>query len=374
VKTLWQCKWGLLRLAIAGFLLIAIVSDTGPRLARMQLAALPDFDYPAEIRFLRAAGRFGEAVMVADAGLGGTADAAARDAIQRERDLTIAEQQSTLRRLKDVGLGAVSGRGTSLESLVGAVAADFFVVGDIRDLVIQGGRYVLDGETDEVVLILSGVGVATTVLPEVDWVPSVLKAAKKTGAMSRRLGEWVVVTVKTGKADRLNAVFKDVRKLAERASPGGAMRMLKHADTPEDVASLARFVERQKDGAFALHVTGKEGADLIKAAKTETRIARAAGAGVEEAVIVAARKGPAGTAWLRTGGYRAMLRPHWLVGVGKALWKGNADQLAARLASELDPRAWWIIPALAAWAFLELGVLARRVWPRTASIGRLRPA
>src|ERR1043165_1325312 len=131
----------------------------------MELASLPEFDFAGEVAYLRGAGRYGEALMVADAGLDGASESA-RSAIQRERDATVREQSSYLRKAKDVGLGALSGKGTSIESLIGAVAADFFVIGDIRDLVIQGGRYVLDGEADEVVVLLSGVGVATTVLPE----------------------------------------------------------------------------------------------------------------------------------------------------------------------------------------------------------------
>lgn len=369
---LWRSKWGVLRLIVAVFLLYAVASDTGARLARQQLASLPEFDYAGEVAFLRAAGRYGEAVMVADAGLE-QAEGATHAAIEKERALTVAEQGSYLRKIKDAGMGALSGRGTSLESLIGAVMADFFVVGDVRDLVIQGGRYVLDGETDEVILILSGVGVATTVVPEVDWVPSILKVAKKTGSMSKAMGEWIVATVKAGKSEKLNAMFKDVRRIAARATPGGAARLLKHADTPEDVAKLARFVESNKAGAFALHVTGREGADIIKASKTEAKVVRAA-AGAEEAVVIAARKGPAGVAWLRTGAYRAMLRPHWLVGLGKAVWKGNAEQLAARLAAEIDPRAWWIVPTLASWVLIEAGLLMRLWWPRGQAVGRLRPA
>jgi hypothetical protein len=195
---LFRSKWGFIRLALAAFLLYALASDTGARLARLELASLPEFDYAGEVAYLRSAGRFGEALVVADAGLD-SADSAAKPAIQKERDTTVAAQGSYLRKVKDVGLGALSGRGTSIESLVGAMAADFFVVGDVRDLLIQGGRYVLDGETDEVVLILSGVGIATTIAPEVDWIPSVLKAAKKTGAMSKAMGEWIIAMAKAGK-------------------------------------------------------------------------------------------------------------------------------------------------------------------------------
>ena len=348
--SLWRCKWNFIRLALAAFLLYAVASDTGARLARLELASLPEFDYAGEVSYLRAAGRFGEALVVADAGLE-QATGETRAAIQKERDATVAEQGSYLRKVKDVGLGALSGRGSSIESLVGAVAADFFVVGDVRDLVIQGGRYVLDGETDQVVLILSGVGIATTIAPEVDWVPSVLKAAKKTGAMSKAMGEWIIAMAKAGKSEKLTAMMKDVKRIALHASPGGAARLLRFADKPEDVAKLARFVEAEKAGAFALHITGKEGAELVKSAD--------AAAGAEKALVMASHKGPAGVAWLRTGAYRALARPHWLSGIGKALWKGNASALAARIAETIDPRAWWIVPGLAAWVVMELGLVLR---------------
>jgi hypothetical protein len=90
--------------------------------------------------------------------------------------------------------------------------------------------------------------------------------------------------------------------------------------------------------------------------------------------VLASRKGPSGVAWLRAGAYRAVARPHWIVGVAKAFYKGNAEQLAQRVAAELDPRAWWIVPALAAWVFVELGLIARGWWPAPQPVGRLRPA
>jgi len=367
---LWRTKFALLRLALAAFLLYAVASDTGARLARAQLASLPDFDYATEVSFLRTSGRYGEALVIADAGLDPDSGIApqARAQIQKERDLTAAEQASFMRRAGDVGMGALSGRGTSLESLVGAVAADFFIIGDVRDAMIQSGRFVIDGETDEVILLLSGVGLATTLAPEVDWVPSILKAARKTGAMTKGLAEYLVKTIKNGGTagrEALTGMMNDVRTLSRHASPGGAARLLRHADTPEDIAKLARLIESNKAGAFALDITGKEGADLIKGAtKAGGTSARAASGAVEAAVVTAARKGPSGVAWLRTGAYRALARPHWLSGLAKAFYKGNAQDLAARIAATIDPGAWWIIPLLATWTFLEFSLLARRFWPR----------
>jgi hypothetical protein len=360
---IWRAKWNLLRLVIAAFLLWAVASDTGARLARMQLSSLPDFDYASEVRFLRDSGRFGEAVVVADAGLAALSGDA-RAALEAEKSKTVAAQGSYLRRAKDLGLGALSGRGNSLEGLIGAVAADFFVVGDVRDLVIQGGRLVLDGETDEVVLVLSGVGLATTLAPEVDWVPAILKAARKSGAMTRRMGERIVTLARAGKREALMPLFRDVRKMAEHASPGGAMRLLRHADDPEDVAKIARFVESNSAGAFALHVAGRDGAEIVKGSRRVTKAATEAGqAAAEETLVLAARKGGPGVAWLRTGASRALARPHLIVGIAKAFYKGNAEKLAARIAAAIDPRAWWIVPLLAAWVFVELGLLVRKRKP-----------
>jgi hypothetical protein len=343
-------------------LLYALVADTGARLARLQYASLPEFDYAAEIAFLREQGRFGEALMVADAGMQ-VQEGPAREALAREREITVRAQGSFLRRASDLGMGALSGRGTSLEGVIGAVAADFFVVGDVRDLVIEGGRLVIDGETDEVILVLSGIGLATTVAPEVDWVPSLLKVAKKTGAMSKGLAEHIVRAARRGHYRELMPMLRDVGRISERASPGGAIRILRHADSPDDVAKLASFVERQPLGAFAIHVAGKEGADIAKGTR---KIAGAGDAVLEQTLIKAARKGDAGVGWLRKGGFKAMARPHLLVGIGKALWKGNAEDLAARIAAAIDPRSWWLIPLLGAWVFLELGVLMQRLAVRLA--------
>ncbi len=388
LRRLLRARWNLLRLAAAAVLLWVLVADTPARLARLQYASLPGFDAAAEVRYLRAAGRFGEAIMIADAAMeqstkhkSQTADPKERDAIQAridevevERRRTLDEQGSYLRRATDLGLGAVSGTGGSLERLVGAVAADFFIVGDLRDLVLQGGRLVIDGETDEVILVLSGVGLATTLVPEIDWVPSILKAARRAGTMTKGLSEFILRSVRSGKIGDLRKMLGDVRILAVRTSPGGAVQLLKHADSPEDVAALARFVERQPGaaGGFALHVTGKEGADLVKAssntaeagaaaAKSADDVILGARSMADDAVVLAAQKGPGGVAWLRTGAYRVMLRPHPIVGILKGVYKGNAAELARRIAAALDPRARWLIPLLAAWVFVELALLASRL-------------
>lgn len=357
IAWVWRSRWGLARLALAAFLLWAVAVDTPRRLAGIELRALPGFDYAAEVASLRAAGRYGEALMVADAGLAAEGDDAlsheARSRVEAERAATIAEQSSWLRRAKDAGMGALSGTGDSLESLIGAVAADFFIVGDVRDLVIQGGKLLVDGEGDPVIAALSGVGLATTLAPEVDWVPSLLKAARKAGTLSKRFAEGLVDLLKAGKRERVLAVMGDVGVLSRRASPGGAMRLLRHADDADELAALARFVERERAGAFALHVTQDAGARLVKSTPGDA-------AAIDRLVVKASRRGEAGRSFLRSKAARALTTPHPLVGVGKAVWKGNGEKLAQRLVDRLAPGAWWLLPTLAAWVFVEGAWLVRR--------------
>lgn len=352
---LWRCKWGVARLAIAAFVCWVLVADTGSRLARLQLAALPDFDYLAEVEALRAQGRFGEAEMVAHAGLERQSDASERLRLQAALDATVAERDGWLRKVRSAGLGALSGRGTDLESIVGAVAADFFLVGDLRDIVIEGGKLVIDGDSDELVLLLSFVGAATTLAPEIDWAPSVIKAARRTGALGDRMAEHLRQLLRQRKSAELATVCEDVASMAKRASPGGAIRILKLVDEPSDLPMFARFLERRPNGAFALHVTGGEGAAMLR------RASKTAPEAADELLEAAAGKGVAGTRFLSTPAASTLMRPHPLVGVAKAVSKGNAEQLVKATLDRIDPGAWWAMPLAAAWVLFEAMLLRRRL-------------
>lgn len=364
-KLFWTSRWNLLRLTLAAFLLWAVAIDTGPRLARLALSQLPGYDYAAEVARLRDAGRFGEAIMVADAGL--EDDEQARDTtrraeLERERADTVAAQSSWLRRLKDVGWGALTGTGGptggSLERLAGAVAADMLVFGDVRDLLIQGAKFAIDGEADPVIVALSGIGIVLTVAPEIDWAPSLLKIARKTGSMGRGLGDAVASAAKGRNARAIEALVTDAGKLGTSLSPGGALRVMRYIDDPATLKRVAAFTGRAggegRAAAFALHVTGPDGVRAIANAADDALPA------IEKTLVAAARKGDAGRGWLR-GGAAIALRPHPLLGLAKGVYKGNVAALAARAAQWLDPRAWWVLPLLATWVFVECSLLGRRV-------------
>ena len=369
IRRFWLCKWGLLRLGVASGLLWILVADNPGRLARIQFAGLPNMDYLAEVRSLSGQKRYAEALLVAQAGLD-ELSGDERDGLLAEQKVVREEQTSLLRKGKELLRGALVGEGDSLEALVGAVAADMFVVGDIRDLVIQGGRLAVDGQTDELILALSAVGVLTTVMPEIDWIAAFLKVAKKAGSLSKRMIEALVRIVRRANDTRdyadLKRVFGHFQVLIDKSTPAGALRLLRHVDDPQDVELVAGFLKRQPAGGFVLHVAGKEGVDIVKASVRET----------EDVLVMAARKGDSGIAWLRSGGQR-LLRPHLIVGALKGLHKGNIQQVVTRVAAEYDPYGWLVIPACAAWVFLEAAWLWRRLItapPRPLAVGPLARA
>lgn len=349
---LWRMKWCILRLLIAGFILWAIAADTPARLSRVYLASLPGFDYAGEAKALRLQGRLGESQVIAEAGLRDEdvlADPARKAAIEQERTLTEEERASLLRRVKAAGMGALSGRGDSLEGLLGAVAADFFIVGDVRDLVIEGGKQLLDGESDELIILLSVAGVVTTVAPEIDWAPSILKAARRAGALPTKLADHLRTALRGRDTKALERVVTDTAILSKHASPGGTIRLMRLADGPEGLARMARFAEREPDAAFALLVTRERGVRALAQGGIEG----------EKLLVKAARKGEAGAAFLDGRRARALLKPHPILGVAKAVYKGNAEALVRQVLDRLGPHAWWALPLAAAWTVLELMLLAR---------------
>ncbi len=365
--------FALLRTFIAAFVLWVVVADTGARIARQQLAAMDNFDYVKEVRTLREKGRLAEALLVGREGiehLRGEELAKLADELRKAED----EQSSVIGKLRRAGVGAITGQGSDLESAVGAIGADLFIVGDVRDLLIQGSKLIVDGEVDPVITALSGLGVVTTIAPEIDVAAAILKIARKTGTLGKSLSQKVVKLARERAVEPLKELAASASTLAGKLGPASAVRLLRLADEPSDIAHMARFAERVAGAsgdaahlagnagaakAFStLHVTGKDGLELLKNAP------KGAEAAHDAALIAAASKGTQGISFIRSGGVQRMLRPHAVIGVVKAFYKGNAEQFVRGILTALDGISWWLIPALGTWLVVELYWLYRRVVPK----------
>jgi hypothetical protein len=179
--------------------------------------------------------------------------------------------------------GLITGEPDDVVSLAGTTLADLFVLGDIRDAVREGSRYVSGEQADELVLGLACVGIAITAGTYATFgagAParvglSALKAARKTGRIGERLARWIgrslreVIdwralrraggalaepavavraareAVKVEKAGGLVHLVNDVGRVQARAGTQAALDGLKLAGGPREVARIAKLAEKK---------------------------------------------------------------------------------------------------------------------------------
>jgi len=258
--------------------------DDPAALAEKRLAAT--FDLPAATRETEAA------LAARDADLAKSFVELARDrnltldpALVEKVEQAVKAEESTLARAGSFTRGLITGEPDDLVSLAGTALGDLFVFGDIRDALREGARLAAGQEADRLILGLACVGIAITAGTYATLgtgTPariglSVVKAARKTGRLSARLGEWVARSlrevvdwsalrrglagasltepalavrtvreaVKVGKADDLFRLTRDVGRVQSKAGTRAALDGLKLADNPREVARVAKLAESQ---------------------------------------------------------------------------------------------------------------------------------
>lgn len=164
--------------------------------------------------------------------------------------------------------GAATGEPTDGASMLGSLSLDLFVIGDIRDLAVQGWKEMRYGEGDTVILALSAIGLTTTIAPHFDWAPALLKALKRTGALTRgfirSLGDASRTALKTGKFDGVGKIVTDVGRTTRRLGPGPLRGVMRSVDSADDLAKIARASEVDAKGTYAIaRLFGKNGVKRI---------------------------------------------------------------------------------------------------------------
>lgn len=313
---LWSCRRSCLMLSLCLLLIVSIGFDTPGRAIRMELARLEDYPYHDEAERLRAEGKYGEALQVTEAGLVDLKGPERQRLLEKDRHIR-SDRDAWSRRGRDVLRGAITGEGSNPESAGGALALDLFVIGDVRDLVIQSARGIGGEDVDEIVVALSAVGIATTALgPGGDGAVAVAKLMRKAGALNDHLASVLIKQVDraraTGDMSRLRGTLDDMVSVALHLPGNTGRRILSQIDDPADLRRLADYLRQNPRGAFALQVSGDEGLRLV------LRGSEDAG----RALAMASHKGGRGLALLRRLGPRAF-RTHPLQGLLKALYKGN---------------------------------------------------
>jgi len=200
--------------------------------------------------------------------------------------------------------GFITGEPDNVVGLAGTTLGDLFVFGDIRDAVREGSRYVAGEKVDELVLGLSVVGIAITAGTYATFgagAParvglSMAKAARKTGRLASGMAEWIgrslreVIdwpalrragvafteptlavraareAVKVDKAEGLVKLASDVGRLQTRAGTQAALDGLKLAQSPREMARIAKLAEKKGSKTRAILKTLGRGAILLSVA------------------------------------------------------------------------------------------------------------
>jgi hypothetical protein len=201
--------------------------------------------------------------------------------------------------------GLVSGEPDDMAGFAGTALGDLFVFGDIRDVVREGVRYAEGEPVDQIVLGLACVGLAITAGTYATLgagTParvglSVAKAARKTGRLSADLTQWVgrslrdvvdwgrlkaaisgaslaepaaVVratreAVKLERAGSLMRAARNVGEIQAKAGPRAALDALKIAESPRELARVARLAEKSGGKTRAILKTVGRGAIALSA-------------------------------------------------------------------------------------------------------------
>ncbi len=215
----------------------------------------------------------------------------------------VREENSSARFATRFATGLVTGNADDVASLSGTVTGDFFVFGDIRDVVREGKHLVMGEDTDRLVFGLAAAGLAVTAATYVSVggaAPvraglSLVKDARKVGRLGEGLAAWAgrsarevvdapglqnavasASVLRPGetasafkaafhaeKAGALVRLGKDVTRIAEKTGARGALDSLRMAEGPEDVARAARLAEKQGGKSRAIMKLLGRGALLL---------------------------------------------------------------------------------------------------------------
>jgi hypothetical protein len=188
--------------------------------------------------------------------------------------------------------GLITGEPNDMVSLAGTALGDLFVFGDIRDAIREGSRLAKGEEADRLILGLAGVGIAITAGTYASMgsaAParvglSVVKAARKTGRLGTQLGEWIVRSmrgvvdwsamrkamagasltepavavravreaVKVEKAEGLLDFARNVGRVQTKAGTRTALDGLKMANSPVEMARIAKLAEKNGNRTRAI--------------------------------------------------------------------------------------------------------------------------
>lgn len=176
----------------------------------------------------------------------------------------LAEAQSPANQRKRMagsfGRGFVTGETKDAGSLVGAATGDLIGWGDVRDLAREGWHAATGQDVNKWLAGLSAVGLGVTAwtysslgaaAPVREGV-SVVKAATRTGRLSKGLIESVARLFATGQAERVGAALADLGKVQGKAGARAAIAGLRETRSVGEISKLTALATARGRGTLAV--------------------------------------------------------------------------------------------------------------------------
>lgn len=268
--------------------------------------------------------------------------------------------------------GLTQGTSDELIGQVAGVGTDFFVIGDVRDLIDQGRHWVQDEEVDEVITALAGIGLAASAAQAATTVTTVgtagaaaptvaaatavkggvtlLKAARK----ARQLPPWLIPASlgaaesvkRTRNFDGVTDLFVDLYSLARQ--PGGVALL----GTTTDALALKRLARTADTfGPQTATLCRLGGEAFLTAAQRASQLGA-------DTIKLAATYGQEGLRLLDRIGAVKFVK--YSARGSKLLYKGDLLRLLAKWLAELPRWVLYLSVVLGAWAWVPWRALLRR--------------
>jgi hypothetical protein len=173
--------------------------------------------------------------------------------------------------------GIALGRSDEIEGQISAGISDFFLLGDLRDLTIEGYHHLNHQEVDKTLVALSSIGLiasASTMMSAGATSPfkgsiSFLKIAKKSGNLPTWLNKSIIkeatIIKKSKNLKKLKTLFHNLYQLMTYAGIRGGLKLLKHTKNSTTLKEAINFAKVYgKNSALLSNIAGK---NLIKYSK-----------------------------------------------------------------------------------------------------------
>ena len=251
---------------------LAVAAEKNPsKLADLRLKG---FNAEAATREIEAALKAGDAELAASfvALTGDRAIELPKELLARVEAANSASEAAK-RGIYNFAHGFITGEPQDMSGFAGAATGDLLVFGDIRDIVREGSRWMRGLDNDPLIMGLAAAGLAVTGVTYFTWgsaaparVGSTLvKVARRTGKLSVKLADDVMVLLKARKTGRVTAALTDVAQIQRKAGTRVALESMRHADNVGDLAKAGVLAEKKGKSTLAIFKTLGRGAIAVGA-------------------------------------------------------------------------------------------------------------